>query len=231
MSTLKANKVRNVSATVDNLELDSSGNVSVYGVGDVATALAAKAPLASPALTGTPTVNGTAITALSGVVLIASESFSAASSISVNNCFSSTYDNYLLLLSLTGGTTEGIIGLRLRASGSDATGANYDFQNLSATSTTVSGARTTASTLSRFSFFDNGDPGAMTVLNMYGPAIAAPTFYISQTTTRIDGADAIRVINDSGRHSLSTAYDGISIICQSTGNITGTVRIYGYKNS
>ena len=43
MSTLKANKVRNVSATVDNLELDSSGNVSVYGVGDVATALAAKA--------------------------------------------------------------------------------------------------------------------------------------------------------------------------------------------
>lgn len=68
MSTLKANNVRHTSSTVDNLALDSSGNVSVYGVGDVATALAAKAPTASPTFTGNVVWSGATLRADSNEV-------------------------------------------------------------------------------------------------------------------------------------------------------------------
>ena len=66
-------------------------------------------------------------------------SFTAQSSVSLNGCFSSTYDNYRILIDLS--TTSGAgnaITIQWRASGTNATGNDYifSFTGLQSNSTT-----------------------------------------------------------------------------------------------
>jgi hypothetical protein len=80
-----------------------------------------------------------------GMVLLNTTSFSGVSSQSVNDVFSATYDEYLIQLNGKGSTGAGVL-FRLRASGSDATNATYNYQNFVASSTSVSGSRSNTQT-------------------------------------------------------------------------------------
>jgi hypothetical protein len=200
-------------------------------------------------LTGTPTINGTTAipnkgavqllktgtdtwwasamdTAVGGgLTYITSSSFSASSAVNVNNCFTSTYDNYRVILTVVGSTTVNL-QLRMRVSAADATGANYTYQDLKADGATVAGARASSQTVGIIGYTVNTDPNAYS-LDVYRPAIATPTAIRSVS---VYGYTSATIWDNAITHSLSTAYDGFSII-PSTGTITGTVRVYGYRNS
>lgn len=149
--------------------------------------------------------------------------FTAVTSLSLNGVFTSDYDNYLIVLS---GSASGVaqISMRWRLSGTDATGSNYTRQSLGVSSTTVSGARSSSQTTTFINYWgstlQNGD-----TIHVYGPALAQPTAYRSVTSSSAGNA---LMEEYAGTHSLSTAYDGVTIYPDAN-NITGTVHVFGYE--
>ena len=169
MSTVKANKVRNVDATVDNLSLDSSGNVSVYGVGDLSTALAAKLTTPSAWTSYTPTLTATTTNPTLGTGATAVGKYAqmgkvviASFRIVFGNSPSAGSGSYLISLPVTGTgpapfSSVGVVRLFDSSAGTGAV-ANAVFNNsdgtkvlLTATSTVTSASPWTWTTTDELS--------------------------------------------------------------------------------
>jgi hypothetical protein len=155
----------------------------------------------------------------SGVSVSASGkvTFTTATSVSVNGCFSSSYDNYLVVSQST--CSVDVNGyFRLRSAGTDAT-TNYTRQILRATGASVSGLRgNDAIVNSLFNSLRDGNH-----FYVYGPFLAQATAVRSVTV----GAQSDALIYDTAMtHSTGSSYDGFSYF-PGTGNITGTLTVYG----
>jgi hypothetical protein len=164
-----------------------------------------------------------AVSAPGGLVHITTESFSAVSSVSVNNCFTSTYANYKILMNWTA-STDAALNLRLRASGTDNSANSYTRQRTISSSTTVSGARNT-DTVFLFAISQSGSNNLSA--DIFSPQLAANTSY--NLISNYSDSIAATVIT-TGVHEVASAFDGFSILA-GTGTITGTFRVYGYLNS
>jgi hypothetical protein len=153
--------------------------------------------------------------------------FSAVTSLSLNGCFTADFDNYAIALSGIGSATDNVL-MRLRASGSDASGTNYTRQALSATSTTVSAARDTSQDTGYVMLTSTAYPN-MTYINIYGPFLAQPTAWAARGASSYLGA---YLRDEANTHSLSTSYDGFTLKHQNspTQTITGTVAVYGIRS-
>jgi hypothetical protein len=158
-----------------------------------------------------------------GLVLITSESFSAVSAVNINNCFSATYQNYVVFVNCVGSTDIGI-RIRMRASGSDASGNDYAQQYLKADGNSVSSARSTSQ--SQVTILDANTGRSSMFLTVSSPFEAATT--LMRALNADSRADAT-IQDNVALHGLSTSYDGFSLLT-STGTITGTVRVYGLKD-
>jgi hypothetical protein len=157
-------------------------------------------------------------------------SFSAASSVTVNGCFTSTYANYRVVWDIPTTSANLNITMQLRVSGTSAATA-YDrivnggtgavaaptmVNNLNQTSWQVAAA-TTAQHHSTLDLFRPavavGTVGLLSGIGLTNPPTAAGTFAIQQAGLF---------------HRTATAYDGFTLT-PSTGTCTGTLRIYGYN--
>jgi len=151
--------------------------------------------------------------------------FSGASSVALNSVFSSTYDNYMIDVSLTS-VTSGDITLKLRNTTTDNS-TNHDYGlagfGASATTRTASGSNAAATLLCRANTGTASNRiGWQTVIQK--PNLAQPTTFL----TVASGVDATGWFGWSGAgcHFASTAFDGFNLIFG--GNTTGTLSIYGY---
>ena len=160
----------------------------------------------------------TALATQPGLTLIKKVTFSAVTSFSEDNVFTSDYDNYLILISGVSSSASDT-QLRLRVGGVDSSGSNYPYQALNVTGTTVSGF---AGSDTKFTVGSDGVTRFDHRAEIFGPAIADKTGWLS-----FGHRDATRVSLNSGYHNLSTAYDGFTIL-DNVGNITGTLWLYGY---
>ena len=159
----------------------------------------------------------------SGVSLSGAKvTFTTTTSVSVNGVFSSTYDNYLIVVgSGTITPSAETLSIRLRASGTDATGTNYASQELFAGGTSVSGGRGTSMDTGNVAGWWTPQRSGFHVY-MYGPALAQPTAWRSVTVS----TDSDALIRDHATtHSLSTAYDGFTLRCPNS--ISGKLTVYG----
>jgi len=162
------------------------------------------------------------VAAPSGMALITSESFSAVSSVPINGCFTSNYENYAIILRALG-STEYTGRIRLRASGTD---------NTTASAYVIQAVRGITSSATAFNNVNNlwdgifyGDAtAAVAQYQFYRPAVAATTFFTGSFFGRTDYTACV-----GGYHTQATAYDGFTLIA-STGTFTGVVKIYGYKD-
>ena len=158
--------------------------------------------------------------AAAGMTLITSQALSATATLNVNNCFSTTYRNYLAVMEVTGTAAEAI-SCRLRVSGSDAT-TNYNQQLLEAKSTSVTGSRTTGA--AQWSLQATRTSGrTFFVMNINSPFETSSTSFISPG---IDPDSTISMSNLVGVNTNATSYTGISFY-QSSSTMTGNVSIYG----
>ena len=153
-------------------------------------------------------------TASSGLTLINTTSFSAVSSQSFNDVFSSTYDNYRVLATGTVSSTRA--AFRLRVSGADATGNNYEIGFSS-----NGGVTTTTAT-----YFIPVDGAAQWWISfdLFSPFAAAETRMLS-LAGNATSAFRFSVL----RHTLTNSYTGITILPEGAGTITGAMSIYGYN--
>lgn len=149
----------------------------------------------------------------------------AATSASINGCFTSTYDKYLIVMSLTGSST-GALTYRMRLAGTDNSAAQYGVQIVQGSSSTAAAAAATAGTSGQLS------PGVSTTglridLDVWEPALAVNTFVMSKFIA-ITSTSAMIVGLEGGQHNVATAYDGITFI-PTSGTLTGSIRVYGYN--
>ncbi len=160
----------------------------------------------------------------SGVSVSASGkvTFTAATTVSVNGVFSSTYDNYLIVIRHHASAGANM-NIRLRLSGTDASGSNYTYQRILADGSSVSGSRTSSATASFIgSLNDTARSGQHVYL--YGPALAQPT---AGRNLDVDGYLSATIDDYSFTHSLSTAYDGCTFFPSGAANMTGALCVYG----
>jgi hypothetical protein len=154
-----------------------------------------------------------------GLDLIVTQSFSAASSVSLNNCFSADYDNYRLVIRAFSASGDIDTRMRLRASGTDATTSAYARQYIVGALTANSAGSSTEDHM--HIMYSNAASGFGTV-ELNRPYVATPTMFWLQ-----GGRSTAFVIN-SGYHNVSTAYDGFTLYPTSS-TLTGTVSVYGYR--
>jgi hypothetical protein len=155
---------------------------------------------------------------------IITTTFSAQTIVSFNDVFTSTYENYVIKLNLTANTTADLY-LRVRASGTDLSSAVYYYTNIHRSNTA----------------FSNGAQNrGESIIGIIKPTKTAidVSFFSPQLTTRTSLTSNGSYFETSGAYGnwLSSAtvddalsYDGFSIIPVS-GNITGTIRVYGVQN-
>jgi len=151
--------------------------------------------------------------------------FSAVTSLSLNGAFTSTYDTYMLTFDTTFSANNNVAA-RLRASGTDNSGAtSYVDQYLYAAGATTGAARTTTSSWIDFTSANTGSRNNC-VSYLFGPALARITSFQSLNQYATSGASLQWI---GGTHDQAVSYDGITFI-PSSGNMTGTLRVYGMKN-
>jgi hypothetical protein len=164
----------------------------------------------------------TTVSSSSGMVLVTTSAFSGSTSHSVNNCFSTTYTNYLLVVDMDS-TADDALLMRLRVSGSDnSTAGNYKWANQytdyaggtgtgngggSATSWSVGNILSTSRT--------------STILDVCNP------FTSEQASFQGVTAGGLGALYRGGLMTVTTSYTGFTLI-PASGNITGSVSVYGY---
>lgn len=181
-------------------------------------------------LDGVTSALQTQINTAGGLVKITDNTFSAQSSVSVNNCFTSTYANYRVIINLTATTgSGGYMTIRLRAAGTDAT-TNYEQNRVESYNTTITSANDPLGT-------DEWGVGGIhaaasadyfTILDIFSPNIAARTSAFTQNFGASSGETRLTTYSGS-RQTSSTQFDGFSILTTGT-NMTGSLRVYGYRN-
>jgi hypothetical protein len=171
------------------------------------------------------------VQAAGGLVLITTETFSAVSAVSLNNVFTSVYQNYRIVIKINADAAREI-RCRYRAAGADDTNSRYFlmspglFQN---------GTVDNYSNLAQTSLFI----GYAFTTDI--PLMASYDIFDPQLTTTVSTAGVIRDVDLTGTAFLrggtftswtnaAVSYDGITLF-PSAGTITGNIRIYGYKNS
>ena len=159
--------------------------------------------------------------------------FTAASSVAVIGCFSSTYDNYRLVIQYKQLTGSNLSNFRLRAASTDIS-TSYYYGNSGYSSAGASIAYGAAND-SRIYCQDNGQ----FVKADSGPNGLVIDFYKPNSTERKNCSyqhsywranDTFGVVNGGGFTSSSTIADSFTFNSDATGTITGTIRVYGYKN-
>lgn len=150
--------------------------------------------------------------------------FASCATLSLNGVFTSDYDNYMIVMRINSSSGVVNISARLRANGTDASGADYVVQNITADGTSVTGART--SSLTSFGIADAyTTQRAGSTCYLYGPYLAQPT-----AMRHVGAQDYVSaaIVDRASTHSLSTSYDGITVIPASS-NITGLVTVFGFN--
>jgi hypothetical protein len=151
--------------------------------------------------------------------------FSGCSSVSLNGCFSSTYDNYLILSSFTGTGSSVNLNIRLRVSGTDASGAGtYNFQYIDGSNTSITGARNSETFLLIGTSSNTSSMLQSVKINLYDVFKASPTAIQSENQSNISSG-YLRF--SGGSHTVSTSYDGFTIY-PGSGNLTGNIEVFGY---
>jgi hypothetical protein len=159
-----------------------------------------------------------------GLVLLNTTTFSASSSIAIDNVFSAAYDNYKIETVGVGSTGTSFV-LQMRTSaGVDVTAANYDYYGVEATS--VSGPSRIYQPNATFGqIATSGSSSFAFSLDIFRPFLATETNGVSVNISN----GVYNILNTFGfTHKLANSYAGIKFFPVS-GTATGTIKIYGYK--
>lgn len=202
MSTLKTTNLQHPSAADPAIVLDAAGDATYAGVHDFSAAT----------VTGAP----------QGLVHINTTTFSAVSSVSFDNVFTSDYDNYRIMYNASGSTTLPV-QFRLRALGSDNASSVYQRVR------NYQGAYTQYSGESSWTFLEQDTvDAAFSAIDIFRPAKSSITM-MDASGMRANTTTSAIFWEIKAFHNSTSAFDGLSIYTTS-GTITGSIRVYGYKN-
>ena len=154
--------------------------------------------------------------------------FTGVSSISLNNVFSSSYNNYRIMITGGAASTGTAISIRYRASGADRTNNAYYFggffsREQGTTTGAWSGSGVTSMTLVSVYNVANTNTVQADISN---PADAAVGTGINWQSWNNDGSGGYGIFA-GGLYATNNANTGFTLF--TAGTITGTVTVYGYN--
>lgn len=205
--------------------------VKINGTTSGSVTLAAPATGSDVTLTLPGSTGTVALTTGAGLQFITSQDFSAVSSVSVNNCFTSTYDVYKLFVNLSAqSATATNVSIRMRTAGSDNSSSNYYFNGteVATSSATTVGTSRSIGTGTRFiagSYVAN--PGGYDI-TFIGPFLTQKTMLLSHSVAVGDTDMMTRTL--AGLMTVTTSYESFTLYPDS-GTISGSLRVYGLRNS
>ncbi len=158
-------------------------------------------------------------------ILLATAAPSGASSVSFDGVFTSAFALYRLEWALTAAAGSPLVNVRMRLASTDASAANYGYSLVIDNPTTPASSLTTGQTSIPLGYASTNEGWcSATILN---PAAASQTMlkshYMVGGTSPVQGWYA-------GTHSLTTAYDGLTLTPASS-TVSGQVRLYGTPTS
>jgi len=164
------------------------------------------------------------------LVLTGSADFTTSSAVNINNCFSATYLNYLVLINITAvSATDSDMSVRLRVSGADNTSSNYYNNTLFNNGSSVAGYRPAVATSWDFGNMASSKATQLALQATFFDPFSSITTKVLSHSNRWNSSDnnQATMVNE---HRVASSFDGVSFI-PSTGTISGKIRIYGYTLS
>lgn len=166
-------------------------------------------------------VSGGTAVGNSGLVYITSGTL-GSSGLSIDNCFTNTYDNYRIVMSNIKTATPGAVVLNLRKNGADS-GVSYYYGGLYRLFATGGGDTTSNGINFWLSVSADNTSGSSASFDLYNPKVSGYTHY----TCLSANLDAGLFV--TGVHKVSDSYDGISFIPYGVAGSSGTITVYGYR--
>ena len=166
----------------------------------------------------------------SGLVYISTTTFTTASTrVSLpNNTFTATFDSYRILFNTTAQSAAGAVtySLTLRSAGTDSTGTYWNTfsSGIDRGGTAITRTSTDASTTPLLDSFASAFPNMMFTLDLYFPYLSRAKYLTGHSTNILKGTSVNSVAN------TTISYDSLSFLID-TGNVTGTVTVYGYRKA
>jgi hypothetical protein len=173
---------------------------------------------------------GSAWQNVDGLTLLASVSYSAASSISIDNVFTSAFRSYLVVVNQTAQTGTGAgYQIRFRTNGTNNENLNYNYhtQRISSNDAVVTTLNARSQNIAVLGAGNFGSDQEMT-FTVSNPNLTARTVgkvqYVDEVANNGNGAYAF---------TATTVFDGFTLIPATPSGavtVTGTFRVYGYRD-
>ena len=154
-------------------------------------------------------------------------SFTAASGLNLNNCFSTAADKYEIFIDITGMSTVSQVGMYLRASSADNTTANYDWQALYGSASAAGSSGIAAGTQWQLTSAATGSHSIH--ITLFNPAQATLKRGVVSTTDYTGGAAPTVSTIGLGFRS-GTVFDGFSIFALAGGTFAGVISVEAHLN-
>jgi len=161
------------------------------------------------------------------ITFLKTATFSSASSVNIDDAFSASYDNYLIMGTLTA-TDNGDCNFRFRVGGADNSTSNYNFQVIDIDGAGVTASRGATLSFGRFAATKTGGVRTSFSATMMSPFLGITKHYLGLGVLRTNSSTFAN--NISGGFDDTTSFTGITLLA-SSGTISGTVRINGISNS
>ena len=155
-----------------------------------------------------------------------SVTLSGTTSVLLNNCFSSAYDNYKIMVGNLTASAGNLLSYQMSSSGTAVGTSTYSHQRNYTQGTTTGGERTGPTTSSSLSYIGTGALNYVS-FEIMNPFLSTITKTISHGNYS-DPTFPYYIDVFTGYHSTAASYDGIRIFSIST--MSGTIRVYGYNN-
>ena len=200
-----------VAARSSAIPVPSTGMVSY--VGDTGSETPASTIPQIQAYTGAAWQN------VDGQTLLFTNTFTFTSNLTIENIFTSAFANYRIVVSLTGASGSSSTLFQLRTSGGVTTTTGYISSVVFWNGTAVTGVTRSTSSFTTLATTAND----FLCADLLDPALTSPTKWFASS------AQNGLVAMDGGYNNAATAYS--SLVLSTAGAISGTIRIYGLRNS
>jgi hypothetical protein len=166
----------------------------------------------------------------SGLVYVTQTTFTNSTSVNIDNVFTATFQHYRVLFRITNASANGTVTMRMRGSGSTNALSNYAFGGfISYSGSAIISSANSGGTTTGFPVTESDTtyyPNLPCVVEVMNPAETYRTTIFSNGFTPVNPQFYYRQMG--GAMSVTTAYDGMALV-PSSGNISGTITIYGYR--
>jgi hypothetical protein len=161
---------------------------------------------------------------------IGNVTFTTASSISLNGCFDGTYDDYVIKVILTSVSATMSLNMRLRVSGADNSSSNYasSLRFIDSSSNNLFDVSAVSQSTWKIGGAFSGFPG-FAEMSINTPFSSAPTNMMNRWVNNRATTGAVENYYGASSFGSSTSFTGFTLY-PNTGTMTGTVRVYGYKD-